>query len=124
MRQEHYLLPQNLSRHKKGLLSGRRGYDPTRPQKDWDTSWKSLVKAAGLEGFRFHDLRHTFITQMVERGIPIERIMAMVGHISTRMVRHYTHVATKVLHKDVALLDGEPILVGVDLFPAEGHAVN
>jgi hypothetical protein len=34
----------------------------------------------------------------------------MVGHLSARMVRHYTHVSTGVLHGDVALLDAEPIL--------------
>jgi integrase len=31
-------------------------------------AWRSLTKAAGFRGFRFHDLRHIFITHMVERG--------------------------------------------------------
>ena len=47
---------------------------------------------------------------MAERGIPIERIMTMVGHLSTRMVRHYMHVSTGAVRKDVAVLDLDPIL--------------
>jgi integrase len=112
--QEHHLLPLNLSRITQGKKKGGRGYRFTEYQKSWDTSWASLTDKAGFPDLRFHDLRHTFISHMVERGIPIERIMAMVGHISARMVRHYTHVATGVLHKDVAVLDSEPILTGWD----------
>jgi integrase len=66
---------------------------PISPKKYWDSAWKSLTRAAGLERFRFHDLRHTFITHMVELGIPIGVVQAMVGHISSRMLRHYTHIA-------------------------------
>jgi integrase len=39
------------------------GYiDPTMPQKSWRSAWKSLRKAAGIPGLRFHDLRHHAIT--------------------------------------------------------------
>jgi integrase len=107
---DHYLLPANMTKHTKGKFKGRKGFDLLSYQKTWDTAWSSLTEAAGFKGFRQHDLRHTFITHLVERGVSVERIMAMVGHISSRMVRHYTHIATRVLHKDVALLDAEPIL--------------
>jgi len=53
----------------------------------------------------------TFITHMVERGISIAVIQTMVGHISMRMVRYYTHIASGVARKAVELLDSEPILV-------------
>ena len=49
-------------------------------------------QAAGLEGFRFHDLRHTHITHAIEAGVPIEVVMAQVGHISPEMTRYYTHL--------------------------------
>src|SRR6516165_12697013 len=62
--------PKHLSRVAYGPHKGERGYDPTQHQQYWDTAWDSLTKAAGLEGIRFHDLRHTFITHMVERGVP------------------------------------------------------
>jgi integrase len=109
---QHYLLPACMSRHTKSFdpLHGGRGYDTTRNQQSWRSSWESLTKAAGLSGFNFHSLRHTFITHMVEEGVPLEHIQTMVGHLSPKMVRHYTHIATRVLHKDVAVLDQRPIL--------------
>jgi integrase len=76
----------------------------------WDTAWHSLIQAAGLAGFRFHDLRHTFITYMVERGVPLGTIQAFVGHMSTRMLKHYTHIASGFARKAVELPDADPIL--------------
>jgi integrase len=62
-------------------------------------------------GLRFHDLRHTFITHMVERGVPLGTVQAFVGHISARMLRHYTHIASGAARRAVELLDADPILV-------------
>jgi integrase len=108
----HYLLPACFSRHTKSHdpLAGKRGFDPNLHQQSWRSWWESLTKAARLPGFNFHSLRHTFITHMVEGGIPLEHIQTMVGHMSAAMVRHYSHIATQVLHRDVAVLDSQPIL--------------
>lgn len=110
LKPEHFLLPKYLSRIKFGPDTGARGYDPTQHQKYWRTSWASLTKKAGLKGLRFHDLRHTFITHMIERGVPIGLIQAFVGHINARMVRHYTHITSGAARKAVELLDSDPIL--------------
>ena len=48
---------------------------------------------------------------MVERGISIGVIQTMVGHISMRMVRYYSHIASGLTRKAVERLDSEPILV-------------
>ena len=47
-------------------------YDPTKPGKKWDGAWRSLREAAGLPGFRFHDLRqhatrHSLRLQLVRK---------------------------------------------------------
>ena len=107
---EHYVMPKHLSRIAHGIHKGERGYDPNQHQKYWDSAWTSLTEEAGLAGFRFHDLRHTFITQMVERGVPLGLIQAMVGHISARMLRHYTHVSSGAARKAVEIFDAESIL--------------
>jgi integrase len=93
---EHYLLPANLSKHtnQKDPLHGRKGYDPTRHQTSWSTAWKNLKAAAGMKNFRFHDLRHTFITQGIENNVPVEVMMAQVGHVSAEMTRYYTHLSS------------------------------
>jgi integrase len=106
----HYLMPKHLSRIAHGQHKGERGYDPTQHQQYWDTAWHSLTEAADLRGLRFHDLRHTFITHMVELGVPLGVIQTFVGHMSTRMIRHYTHVSTGAARKAVELLDSDPIL--------------
>src|SRR5215472_6571685 len=85
---EHFLLPKHLSRIKYGPDAGKRGYDPTQHQNCWRKVWASLTKKANLKGLRFHDLRHTFITHMIERGAPVALIQSLVGHVNARMVRH------------------------------------
>jgi integrase len=107
---EHYLMPKHLSRVAHGTHKGERGYDPNQHQQYWDTAWHSLTEAAGFPGLRFHDLRHTFITHMVELGVALGVIQTFVGHMSARMVRHYTHVSSGAARKAVELLDSDPIL--------------
>lgn len=65
-------------------------------------TWDKAVKEAGLTGFRFHDLRHTFITRAIERGVSPAKVAAYVGHKSLTMTAKYTHLDTRDL-KDVAL---------------------
>jgi integrase len=107
---EHYLMPKHLSRIAHGKHKGERGYDPNQHQQYWDTAWHSLTEKAGFPGLRFHDLRHTFITHMVEKGVALGVIQTFVGHMSARMVRHYTHVSSGAARKAVELLDSDPIL--------------
>ena len=44
--------------------------DPTKPMRKWDTAWRAVRDAAKLPGLRFHDLRHTAITELAEMGVP------------------------------------------------------
>jgi hypothetical protein len=102
-----------LSRHTKSSdpLKGQLGFDATRHQCSWRSVWCSLLKAAGLEGLRFHDLRHTLITLMAERGVPLPVVQSMVGHMSARMTRSSTHISSNAARQAVELLD-QPQLVG------------
>lgn len=53
-------------------------------------AWKRA--AALFLGFRFHDLRHQAITEMAEAGVSDATLMAVSGHMSRRMLEHYSHV--------------------------------
>src|SRR6266849_821287 len=55
------------------------------------TAWRAFRDAAGLPGFRFHDLRHTVVTDLLEAGEPEHVIEAVTGHLSRRMLEHYSH---------------------------------
>jgi integrase len=67
-------------------------YNPTKPAKKWDGAWHSLRDAAGLPGFRFHDLRHTVVTRLLEAGEPDHVVESITGHLSKRMLQHYSHI--------------------------------
>jgi len=43
--------------------------DATKPMLKWNSAWRALRDAAGLQGLRFHDLRHTAITELAEMGV-------------------------------------------------------
>lgn len=67
-------------------------FDPTRPARKWDTAWRALRDAAGLPGLRFHDLRHTVVTRLLEAGEPDHVVESITGHLSRRMLEHYSHI--------------------------------
>ena len=46
---------------------------------------------AGIQGFRFHDLRHTAVSRMAERLPNVIELAAVSGHKSLRMLQHYYH---------------------------------
>ncbi len=109
---DHYLLPAELSRHAKegDPLKGSLGFDATQHQNSWRSAWRSLLKAAGLQGLRFHDLRHSFITLMAERGVPLPVVQSMAGHMSAKMTRYYTHISSQAARQAVELLDQPPFV--------------
>lgn len=50
----------------------------------------ALRDAAGLRGLRFHDLRHTVVTPLLEAGEPDHVVESITGHLSRRMLEHYS----------------------------------
>ncbi len=66
--------------------------DFTKPQKSIRTAWRSMTRAVGLKRFRFNDLRHQTITELAESGAADATMMALAGHVSKRMLDHYSRV--------------------------------
>jgi len=95
--------------------------DPTRPQASWRTAWRNLTRAINcpscgllqapgafcmaesckadiskvkspLAGLRFHDLRHHAVTELAESQASDSTIMSIAGHVSPKMLAHYSHV--------------------------------
>lgn len=56
--------------------------DPTKPASNWHTAWRALRDEAGLPGLRFHDLRHTVVTRLLEAGEPDHVVESITGHLS------------------------------------------
>jgi len=95
--------------------------DPTRSQTTWRTAWRKLTRVvqcpacgllqdpaekcrnekcstdihdfkSSLAGLRFHDLRHHAITELAESQTSDQTVMAIAGHVSPKMLAHYSHV--------------------------------
>src|SRR5271168_108032 len=95
--------------------------DPTRPQTTWRTAWRKLTRAvhcpacnqlqnpaekccnekcatdihelkSPVASLRFHDLRHHAITELAESQASDQTVMAIAGHVSPKMLAHYSHV--------------------------------
>lgn len=72
-----------------------------------------LMKQARVRIIRFHDLRHTFATLMLQAGVPIKDVSYMLGHADAAItIRVYAH-AIPATHGSHAALMGE-ILTGSD----------
>ena len=95
--------------------------DPTQPMTSWRSAWRSLTRTvqcptcgqlqppaevcandkcktdikklkSPLHGLRFHDLRHHSITELAESQASERTIMSIAGHVSRKMLEHYSHV--------------------------------
>jgi integrase len=71
-----------------------RPWDPTRHVTTLKTAWKNIRANANVTG-RWHDHRHTLITQLAEGGAGEETIRQIVGHVSKEVLRDYLHVRMK-----------------------------
>ena len=65
-----------------------------------------IARRAGLENVRFHDLRHTFASLMLLRGVPAKVISEALGHASVAFtLQTYSHILPGMHSKAMALLD-------------------
>jgi integrase len=69
-----------------------------------DHWFKKCLATAGISNFKWHDLRHTFASWLVQDGVPLDRVARLLGHKSLTMTMRYAHLAPSQLHADVALL--------------------
>jgi hypothetical protein len=77
-----------------------------RPVRIVKRTWATALKNAGLRSIRFHDLRHTFNTRLMEAGVLQEIRMALMGHSSGSKVHSiYTHIELPAKRKAIRLLE-------------------
>jgi integrase len=119
--------------------------DPQRCQKSWRTAWRRMTRVvfcprcremqdpcercpkcdadmkdvkSPLAGLRFHDLRHHAITELAESQTSDSTIMALAGHVSRKMLEHYSHVRQDAKRDAVNLLSAKrpdrPTIEGYD----------
>ena len=72
--------------------------DPTRHVTTLKTVWSNIREKAGVKG-RWHDNRHTLVTELAESGAGDQTIMDIAGHVSKQMLKHYSHIRMEAKRK-------------------------
>ncbi|MFC1650872.1 tyrosine-type recombinase/integrase [Candidatus Latescibacterota bacterium] len=70
-----------------------------------DKAFKTALKRTGIEDFRFHDLRHTAASWMVQSGASIYAVKDILGHSNVRTTQRYAHHSPEYLGTQINLLD-------------------
>lgn len=78
--------------------------DPARPLTDVKTAWLEVLKRATVAGFRFHDLRHTFASKLVQAGVDLAVVRELLGHSTILMTEKYAHLRPEQTADAVARL--------------------
>ena len=63
------------------------------PYENFDDHWRPALKAAGIENFRFHDLRHTCASYLASQGASRLEIADVLGHRTMGLVKRYSYLA-------------------------------
>jgi hypothetical protein len=140
---DHYIFP--------ACENGR--IDPSRPQGTWRTAWRHLTRSiecpacgllqnpgihcqndecrteirdvrSPLAGLRFHDLRHHAITELAESQTSDQTVMAIAGHVSPRMLAHYSHVRLAAKRTALELLSKKSVQQTGSQSKTESHVTK
>ena len=62
------------------------------PIKRFDSAWRHICKIAKITDFHYHDLRHTFCSNLLLSGANIKDVKEMIGHSDISMTDRYSHL--------------------------------
>lgn len=66
-----------------------------------------MTEKAGINNFRWHDLKHTFATKLAQRGVDLYKISKLLGHMDIKMTQRYSHHCPDSLRDSVEILETE-----------------
>jgi integrase len=76
-------------------------------------AWRNALKRAGIEDFRWHDLRHTWASWLAQQGAPMNVLQELGGWESEEMVRRYAHLSKPQLLEHAELVSN--VFIGTNL---------
>jgi len=75
-----------------------------KPLHDIRKSFFTALKKSGINNFHFHDLRHTFASQLAMSGTDINTVRELLGHKDVRMTLRYSHLSPSYKRRAVDIL--------------------
>ncbi|CAI2140606.1 site-specific tyrosine recombinase XerD [Serratia fonticola] len=87
------------------IAGGRKTADVRKLRVDDNSAWNTGKRRAGIADFRFHDLRHTWASWLIQAGVPLSVLQEMGGWESIEMVRRYAHLAPSHLTEHARQID-------------------
>ena len=75
-------------------------------------AWRKALKRAGIENFRWHDLRHTWASWHVQAGTPLHVLQELGGWHSHEMVQRYAHLSADQLSEYAKGIEGARTFYG------------
>jgi len=101
LKNEDYGSKHPLFQYKPGKSS------PPRPFKHPFGAWKTALRKANVDqSLRIHDLRHTFASRLVMKGVPLFDVSKLLGHKSISMTMRYAHLAPEAYETAIERLEG------------------
>jgi len=76
-----------------------------KPYTDIKNSFRSALKRASIDNFRFHDLRHTFASHLIMSGADLTTAKELLGHKSIKMTMRYSHLSQDYKRQAIDKMD-------------------
>lgn len=96
------IIKRQIGRHDEYVFTTAHG----KPRKSISSdTWKAVKQKAGIEDFRWHDIRHTWASTLAQAGVPDSALMSLGSWETPSMVRKYAHLNTESVRPHTALLD-------------------
>lgn len=85
------------------VFKGQRDSSPA----DFEKQWREVRDAAGLQNFRFHDLRHTTASYLTQNGAGLAQVADALGHKTLAMAKRYSHQSGEHVRATLATIAGK-----------------
>jgi integrase len=77
-----------------------------KPVKNMRTAFRAACRRAGVENFRWHDMRHTAASWMIDQGVALDLVQKILGHSDIRLTLRYAHRNQDAQRKAVEAISG------------------
>lgn len=73
--------------------------------KNVSSKWTKILKECGIPHKKFHSIRHTYGSMLLQKGVDIETVAELMGHTAISITQMYMHSETKIKSKSVNKLN-------------------